>query len=110
MIFFDLVLGVDATLQVLRLVSGLYSGGQEVGRPTPLPPVHCQPGGALPYAHSLPPGNYALLSVKQPVPRRVLQPCSFGQNTIDDKTFALSKKQKHLELILMKRSKIIWRR
>ncbi|XP_046906009.1 coiled-coil domain-containing protein 17 [Hypomesus transpacificus] len=68
-IFFDLVLGVDATLQVLRLVSGLYSGGQEVGRPTPLPPVHCQPGGALPYAHSLPPGNYALLSVKQPVPR-----------------------------------------
>uniref|UniRef100_UPI003AAEB8B1 coiled-coil domain-containing protein 17-like n=1 Tax=Centroberyx gerrardi TaxID=166262 RepID=UPI003AAEB8B1 len=70
-IFYDLVLGVDATLKALRLVAALFLGGQEVGRPTPLPPVHCQLGWALPYAHSLSlsPGNYAPLSVKQPVPR-----------------------------------------
>ncbi|KAM3876363.1 coiled-coil domain-containing protein 17 [Diretmus argenteus] len=68
-IFYDLVLGVDATVRVLHLVAALYFGGQEAGRSTPLPPVQCRPGGALIYAHSLPPGNYALLSVKQPAPR-----------------------------------------
>ena len=69
MVFYDLVLGVDASQKALRLVAALYSEGQEVGPPTPLPPVQCLPGVSLPYAHSLQPGNYALLSVKQPVPR-----------------------------------------
>ncbi|CDQ60854.1 unnamed protein product [Oncorhynchus mykiss] len=63
------MLGVDATLRVLRPVAGLYSGGQEVGRPTPLPATQCQPGGGQPYSQTVPPGNYALLAVKQPMPR-----------------------------------------
>ncbi|KAF7656559.1 hypothetical protein LDENG_00039490 [Lucifuga dentata] len=71
-IFYDFVLGVDAAQKALRLVAALYMEGQEVGQPSPLPPVQCLPGGALPYSCSLPPGNYALMSVKQPVPR--LQP------------------------------------
>ncbi|XP_042272925.1 coiled-coil domain-containing protein 17 [Thunnus maccoyii] len=68
-VFYDLVLGIDASQTVLRLVAALYSEGQEVGPPTPLPPVQCLPGVSLPYTHSLQPGNYAVLSVKQPVPR-----------------------------------------
>ncbi|GAA6221346.1 coiled-coil domain-containing protein 17 isoform X1 [Lates japonicus] len=68
-IFFDLVLGVDASQKALRLVAALYSEGQEVGPPTPLPPVQCLPGVSQPYTHSLTPGNCAVLSVKQPVPR-----------------------------------------
>ncbi|KAM9531055.1 coiled-coil domain-containing protein 17-like isoform 2-T2 [Salvelinus alpinus] len=68
-VFYDLMLGVDATLRVLRLVAGLYSGGQEMGRPTPLPPTQCQPGGGQPYSQTVPPGNYALLAVKQPMPK-----------------------------------------
>ncbi|XP_062251613.1 coiled-coil domain-containing protein 17 [Platichthys flesus] len=68
-VFFDLALGVDASQKALRLVAALCSEGVEVGPPTPLPPVQCLPGLSSPYSHSLAPGNYALLSVKQPVPR-----------------------------------------
>lgn len=65
-VFYDLVLEVDASCRALRLVAALYSEGQEVGPPTPLPPVQCLPGV---YSHSLTLRKYALLSVKQPVPR-----------------------------------------
>ncbi|XP_030646999.1 coiled-coil domain-containing protein 17 [Chanos chanos] len=68
-LFYDLVVGVDASLAALCLVAGLYLGGQELGWPTPLPPVECQPARALSYPHGVPPGNYAILSMKQPVPR-----------------------------------------
>ncbi|XP_026789426.3 coiled-coil domain-containing protein 17 [Pangasianodon hypophthalmus] len=68
-IFYDLVLGVDATFRTVLLVARLYSGGQEIGRPTPMPPVHCQPAGALGYPLRRHAGNYALLAVKQPVHR-----------------------------------------
>ncbi|XP_040896864.1 coiled-coil domain-containing protein 17 [Toxotes jaculatrix] len=68
-VFFDLVLGIDASQKALSLVAALYSEGLEVGPPTPLPPVQCFPGESLPHIHSLPPGNCALLSIKQPVPR-----------------------------------------
>nr|XP_033478744.1 coiled-coil domain-containing protein 17 isoform X1 [Epinephelus lanceolatus] len=68
-VFYDLVLGVDVSQRALRLVVALLAEGQEVGSPTPLPPVQCLPGLSLPYTHSLTPRNYALLSVKQPVPR-----------------------------------------
>ncbi|XP_034738042.1 coiled-coil domain-containing protein 17 [Etheostoma cragini] len=67
LVFYDLVLGVDVSQRALRLVAALYSDEEEVGPPTPLPPVQCLPGPSLPYAHT--PGNYALLSAKQPVPR-----------------------------------------
>lgn len=69
MVFYDLVLGVDVSQSALRLVAALYSEGQEVGPPTPLPPVQCLPGVSLPYTHSLTTRNCALLSIKQPVPR-----------------------------------------
>nr|XP_046248214.1 coiled-coil domain-containing protein 17 [Scatophagus argus]XP_046248215.1 coiled-coil domain-containing protein 17 [Scatophagus argus] len=68
-VFYDLVLGVNVSLRALRLVTALYSEGQEVGPPTPLPPVRCLPGESQPYTQSLNPGNYAFLSIKQPVPR-----------------------------------------
>ncbi|KAI1892076.1 hypothetical protein AGOR_G00150250 [Albula goreensis] len=73
-IFYDFLVGLDATLRMVRLVVGLYAGGHDIGRPTPLPPTPCQPGGALPYTSIKPTGNYAVLSVKQPVPR--MQPSS----------------------------------
>ncbi|XP_035270927.1 uncharacterized protein ccdc17 isoform X3 [Anguilla anguilla] len=73
-IFYDLVLGLEATLRTVRLVVGLYAGGHDLGRPTHLPPVPCQPGGGLPYVSAVPAGNFATLSVKQPVPR--MQPSS----------------------------------
>ncbi|XP_022622142.1 coiled-coil domain-containing protein 17 [Seriola dumerili] len=68
-VFFDLVLGLDASLKALRLVAAVYSEGLQVGPPTPLPPVQCLRGVSLPYSHSLTHGNCALLSVKQPAPR-----------------------------------------
>nr|XP_020458508.1 coiled-coil domain-containing protein 17 [Monopterus albus] len=66
-VFFDLVMGVDISQKALRLEAGLYSEGHEVGSPTPAPPVGCLLGVSLPYSQN--PGNHALLSVKQPVPR-----------------------------------------
>lgn len=68
-VFYDLVLGVDPSQKVLRLVSALYIQGQEVGPPTPLPPVQRVSGATLPYQHSFPAGNPVTLSIKQPVTR-----------------------------------------
>ncbi|XP_055364604.1 coiled-coil domain-containing protein 17 [Betta splendens] len=59
-VFFDLVMGVDSTQKLLRLVAAFYSDGHQVGTLSPTHPVRCQP-------HH--PGNYAVLSVKQPVSR-----------------------------------------
>ncbi|XP_042369363.1 coiled-coil domain-containing protein 17 [Plectropomus leopardus] len=67
MVFYDLMLGVDVSQRALRLVTALFADGQEVGPPTPLPPVQHLPGLSPPY--SLTPRNYVLLSFKQPVPR-----------------------------------------
>ncbi|XP_016389875.1 coiled-coil domain-containing protein 17 [Sinocyclocheilus rhinocerous] len=66
-IFYDLVMGVEATLRSVRLLAGLYFNGQKLGQSTPMPPVQCQPAGPLLSTKS--PGNYAILAVKQPVPR-----------------------------------------
>lgn len=68
-IFYDFLLGLEPSLRMVRLVAGLYNSGQEMGRPTPLPGVHCEVGGALQYVTEGYPGNLAVLSVKQPVPR-----------------------------------------
>ena len=78
-IFYDMVVGIDATLSMLRLVSSLYLGEQEVGQPAPLPCVLCQPGVEIPFSQQLPPGGYAPLLVKQPVPRKG----HFSFSTID---------------------------
>ncbi|XP_035813588.1 coiled-coil domain-containing protein 17 [Amphiprion ocellaris] len=74
-VFYDVVLGVDASQKALRLVSALYSKGQEVGPSTLLPAVQCLPGVPCPYPHSLTPGNNVLLSVKQHAPR--IQPSPY---------------------------------
>ncbi|KAL1272759.1 hypothetical protein QQF64_028621 [Cirrhinus molitorella] len=66
-IFYDLVMGVEATLRSVRLLAGLYFNGQKLGQATLMPPVQCQPAGPLLSIKS--PGNYAILAVKQPVPR-----------------------------------------
>lgn len=68
-IFYDMVVGIDATLSMLRLVSSLYLGEQELGQPAVLPCVLCQPGVLMTFSQRLPPGGYAPLLVKQPVPR-----------------------------------------
>ncbi|KAM9482376.1 coiled-coil domain-containing protein 17 [Clarias gariepinus] len=68
-IFYDIILGVDATFRTVHLVTRLYSGGQEIGPATPLPPVHCQPAGALQNPLRRHAGHDALLAFKQPVPR-----------------------------------------
>ncbi|XP_036425551.1 coiled-coil domain-containing protein 17 [Colossoma macropomum] len=68
-IFYDMVKGVDASFRAVYLVARLYSGGQEMGWPTPVPSVQCQPAGALASPLNRNSGNYCLLAVKQPVPR-----------------------------------------
>ncbi|XP_060723526.1 coiled-coil domain-containing protein 17 [Tachysurus vachellii] len=69
LIFYDMVLGVDAMFRSVHLVARLFSGGQEIGQPTPMPPVQCQPAEALSYPPRRHSGNYALLAVQQPVQR-----------------------------------------
>ncbi|XP_016398235.1 coiled-coil domain-containing protein 17-like [Sinocyclocheilus rhinocerous] len=66
-IFYDLVMGVEDALRSVRLLPGLYFNGQKLGQTTPMPPVQCQPAGPLLSTKS--PGNYAILAVKQSVPR-----------------------------------------
>ncbi|KAF7711831.1 hypothetical protein HF521_000842 [Silurus meridionalis] len=73
-IFYDMVLGLDAMFRTVHLVTRLYSGGQEIGRPILMPPVHCRPAGALTATLRGHAENYALLAVKQPVHR--MQPSS----------------------------------
>ncbi|XP_056316067.1 coiled-coil domain-containing protein 17 [Danio aesculapii] len=65
-IFYDIIIGIEATLRSVRLLAGLYCNGQPLGPTTTMPPVQCQPAGSLFSAKS--PGNYAILAAKQPVP------------------------------------------
>lgn len=66
-IFYDIIIGIEATLRSVRLLAGLYCNGQLLGQTTAMPPVQCQPAGPLLSTKS--PGNYAILDAKQPVPR-----------------------------------------
>uniref|UniRef100_A0A4W3HYN3 Uncharacterized protein n=2 Tax=Callorhinchus milii TaxID=7868 RepID=A0A4W3HYN3_CALMI len=68
-IFYDFVLGLDATYCLIRLVTGLYSNGQEMGKPRSLPAVYCEMRGGSQYVAEGLRGNIATLSAKQPVPR-----------------------------------------
>ncbi|XP_051563739.1 coiled-coil domain-containing protein 17 isoform X2 [Myxocyprinus asiaticus] len=74
-IFYDLVMGIEATLRSVRLMAGFYCNGQKLGQTTYMPPVQCQPAGALHYPSTKTPENYAILAVKQPVPR--IQPSPY---------------------------------
>ncbi|XP_069089333.1 coiled-coil domain-containing protein 17 [Pleurodeles waltl] len=68
-VFYDFLLGLDPTFYMVRLLTGLYSNGQQMGRPIALPAVFCQMGQSPPYVMDGCRGNTAMLSVKQPVPR-----------------------------------------
>ncbi|XP_051986910.1 coiled-coil domain-containing protein 17-like isoform X2 [Xyrauchen texanus] len=68
-IFYDLVMGIESTLRSVRLMAGLYCNGQKLGQTTYMPPVQCRAAQALHCPSTLTPENYAILAVKQPVPR-----------------------------------------
>ncbi|XP_060702280.1 coiled-coil domain-containing protein 17-like [Hemiscyllium ocellatum] len=68
-VFYDFLLGLDATYRVCRLVVGLYHGGQEMGDPSPLPAVYCDVDNLPNYFPESGGGNRAILAVKQVVPR-----------------------------------------
>ncbi|KAA0712953.1 Coiled-coil domain-containing protein 17 [Triplophysa tibetana] len=66
-IFYDLVIGMEATMRSVHLLVDLYCNGQKLGQTTTMPHVQCLPSTKSP-------GNFAILAVKQPVPR--IQPSS----------------------------------
>eukprot|EP00079_Xenopus_tropicalis_P024407 XP_012817033.1 PREDICTED: coiled-coil domain-containing protein 17 [Xenopus tropicalis] len=68
-IFYDFLLGLDPTIQKIRLVSGLYSNGQKMGQTTSLPDVLCEVWQSSHHLANAPKGNIAMLSAKQPIPR-----------------------------------------
>ncbi|XP_053100271.1 coiled-coil domain-containing protein 17 isoform X3 [Hemicordylus capensis] len=68
-IFYDFLLGLDPTFYQVRLVSGLYRNGQELGKPTPLPIVSSDMGQSPQYVMDGQRGSCAILAARQPVPR-----------------------------------------
>ncbi|XP_069482499.1 coiled-coil domain-containing protein 17-like [Ambystoma mexicanum] len=67
-VFYDFLLGLDPSYHVCRLVVGLYSGGLEMGSPSPLPPVYCEMGNMAAFPENKR-RNAAILATKQSVPR-----------------------------------------
>ncbi|XP_033875264.3 coiled-coil domain-containing protein 17-like [Acipenser ruthenus] len=68
-VFYDFLLGLDPCYRVCRLVVGLYSGPEEMGTPSSLPPVYCEADNLSPYFSDSKRGNLATLATKQAVPR-----------------------------------------
>ncbi|XP_041129194.1 coiled-coil domain-containing protein 17-like [Polyodon spathula] len=68
-VFYDFLLGLDPCYRVCRLVVGLYSGPEEMGTPSSLPPVYCEAGSLSPYFSESKRANLATLATKQAVPR-----------------------------------------
>lgn len=68
-IFYDFLLGLDLAFYQIRLVSGLYRNGQELGKPTPLPTVSSDMGQSPQYTMDGRRGCCAILAARQPVPR-----------------------------------------
>ncbi|KAJ6659442.1 hypothetical protein lerEdw1_018676 [Lerista edwardsae] len=68
-IFYDFLLGLDLTVYQIRLISGLYRNGQELGKSTPLPIVSSDMGQSPQYAMDGRRGCCAILAARQPVPR-----------------------------------------
>ncbi|KAJ1205420.1 hypothetical protein NDU88_000855 [Pleurodeles waltl] len=67
-VFYDFLLGLDPSYRVCRLVVGLYSGGLEMGNPSPLPPAYCELGNMSSFPENKR-RNIAILATKQAVPR-----------------------------------------
>ncbi|XP_072918544.1 coiled-coil domain-containing protein 17 [Hemitrygon akajei] len=68
-VFYDFLLGLDPTYRLIRLVTGLYNNGQEMGKPSALPAVCCEMGNGPHYMSEGLKGNFGILSARQPVPR-----------------------------------------
>ncbi|XP_015195740.2 coiled-coil domain-containing protein 17-like [Lepisosteus oculatus] len=68
-VFYDFLLGLDPFYRICRLVVGLYNGPQEMGNPSSLPPVYCEPTSLSLYHPDNRKGNLAMLAIKQAVPR-----------------------------------------
>ncbi|XP_078418033.1 coiled-coil domain-containing protein 17 [Cetorhinus maximus] len=68
-VFYDFLLGLAPTYRLIRLVTGLYNNGQEMGKPSALPTVYCEMGVGPHYMSEGLKGNFGILSAKQPVPR-----------------------------------------
>ncbi|XP_075450362.1 coiled-coil domain-containing protein 17-like isoform X2 [Ascaphus truei] len=67
-VFYDFLVGLDPSYRVCRLVVNLCSGGQEMGSPSPLPPVYCDAGNVFSF-NDKKKQNMAVLATKQAVPR-----------------------------------------
>ncbi|XP_048395318.2 coiled-coil domain-containing protein 17 [Stegostoma tigrinum] len=68
-VFYDFLLGLGPTYRLIRLVTGLYNNGHEMGKPSALPAVYCEVGVGPHYMSEGLKGNFGILSAKQPVPR-----------------------------------------
>ncbi|XP_072366918.1 coiled-coil domain-containing protein 17 isoform X2 [Scyliorhinus torazame] len=68
-VFYDFLLGLVPTYRLIRLVTGLYNNGQEMGKPSALPAVYCEMGAGPHYMSEGVKGTFGILSAKQPVPR-----------------------------------------
>ncbi|XP_040264098.1 coiled-coil domain-containing protein 17 [Bufo bufo] len=68
-IFYDFILGLEPTFQKVRLVSGLYSNGHSMGKPSTLPDAHSEVWNSSQHLVNNPRGNIAMLRAKQPIPR-----------------------------------------
>ncbi|XP_048115509.1 coiled-coil domain-containing protein 17-like [Alosa alosa] len=67
-VFYDFLLGLSLSYRLCRLTVGLFSGDQELGAPSLLPPVQCELSSPChpPGQHR---GQLAVLATKQAVPR-----------------------------------------
>ncbi|ETE69642.1 Coiled-coil domain-containing protein 17, partial [Ophiophagus hannah] len=68
-IFYDFLLGLDPMFYHVRLVSGLYRNGQQLGKPTPLPIVSSDMGHSPQSLMDRQRACCAILAARQPVPR-----------------------------------------
>ncbi|KAG8132302.1 hypothetical protein E2320_010168 [Naja naja] len=68
-IFYDFLLGLDPMFYHVRLVSGLYRNGQQLGKSTPLPIVSSDMGHSPQSLMDRQRACCAILAARQPVPR-----------------------------------------
>ncbi|XP_075688731.1 coiled-coil domain-containing protein 17 isoform X2 [Rhinoderma darwinii] len=68
-IFYDFILGLEATFQKVRLMSGLYGNGHRMGQSSTLPDTLCEVWNSSQHLANNPRGNIAMLRAKQPIPR-----------------------------------------
>uniref|UniRef100_A0A8C5RZS7 Coiled-coil domain-containing protein 17 n=1 Tax=Laticauda laticaudata TaxID=8630 RepID=A0A8C5RZS7_LATLA len=68
-IFYDFLLGLDPMFYHVRLVSGLYRNGQQLGKSTPLPIVSSDMGHSPQSLMDRQRACCAVLAARQPVPR-----------------------------------------